>query len=92
MAVRKMRYIPFGYRLVDGEITVHEREAGAVKIIFTEYLHNGRSYKDIAAMLTDQGVAYRENVLNWNKSMIKRILSRQKREIHPERRADHPLH
>ncbi|NLI13804.1 recombinase family protein [Pelotomaculum propionicicum] len=78
MAVRKMRYIPFGYRLVDGEITVHEREAGAVKIIFTEYLHNGRSYKDIAAMLTDQGVAYRENVLNWNKSMIKRILENPK--------------
>jgi len=78
MKMRKLRYIPFGYTLRDGVITIHEPEAEAVKMIFTEYLHNGRSYKDIAAMLTAQGIAYRENVPNWNKLMVKRILENPK--------------
>lgn len=43
----KNRRIPFGYQMINGEITTHPREVYAVKKIFAEYL-KGRSMLDIS--------------------------------------------
>ena len=66
----KIRNIAFGYRIIDGEITLHPKESDAVKIIFSQYL-SGLSFKKIAGQMT---VPYRENAAAWNKNMVKRIL------------------
>lgn len=76
--MRKQRYIPFGYKLCNGETTLHEQEAEAVQMIFTKYLHDGLSYQALADRLTSQGIPYRENTSAWNKSMVKRILNTPK--------------
>jgi hypothetical protein len=76
--MKKLRNIPFGYQLSDGEIAFHQQEANAVKMIFNEYLHGGLSYKDITELLTDKRIPYRENKSIWNKSMVKRILENAK--------------
>lgn len=72
--MRKQRYIPFGYKLCNGEITLHEQEAEAVRMIFQKYLCESLSYQALANLLTAQGIPYRENASAWNKSMVKRIL------------------
>ena len=46
----KIRNIPFGYVLVNGEIALHRQEASAVKRIFALYLQ-GASLKTIADMI-----------------------------------------
>ena len=37
----KNRRIPFGYQMINGEITTHPREVYAVSKIFAEYLNSG---------------------------------------------------
>lgn len=76
--MRKHRYIPLGYKLCNGEITLHEQEAEAVRMIFEKYLHESLSYQALANLLTAQGIPYRENASTWNKSMVKRILDTPK--------------
>ena len=41
----KNRRIPFGYQMINGEITTHPREVYAISKIFAEYL-KGRSLLD----------------------------------------------
>ena len=47
----KNRYMPFGYHVVNGIITIDDDESETVKLIFTQYV-SGMSLKKIAEMLT----------------------------------------
>ena len=66
------RKLPFGYQLKQGEVTIHEAEAGLVHEIFGQYV-SGSSYLEITRMLKNQPVAYQPDKL-WNKNMVARIL------------------
>lgn len=49
--MRKNRNIPFGYSIVNGNITINLEEAAAVRQIFTLYIA-GMSLKTIADQMT----------------------------------------
>ena len=74
----KNRRIPFGYQMINGEITTHPREVYAVSKIFAEYL-KGRSLLDISKEIQAEDISYHpgENC-HWNKNMVKRILENEK--------------
>ena len=63
---------PFGYRMEQGEITVHPQEADTVRVIFRDYL-SGMGFKCMAKKLNAQDVRYYPGKL-WNKNMIARML------------------
>ena len=74
----KNRRIPFGYQMINGEITTHPKEVYAVSKIFAEYL-KGRSLLDISKELQADGIPYHPcEDSTWNKNMIKRILENEK--------------
>lgn len=67
--MRKNRNIPFGYSIVNGNITINPEEAAAVRKIFTLYLA-GMSLKTIADQMTTPYIQGK----NWNKNMAFRVL------------------
>jgi Recombinase. len=73
----KQRYIPFGYQLSGGTLTVHKLEAELVQTIFKRYLA-GESYSKIAVFMDTSGVPYSTGASHWNKNMIGRILQNHK--------------
>ena len=66
------RKLPFGYRMVDGQVDIHPQEVELVRAIFWQYLANA-SIKQIAAQLDPQPVRY-DGQKTWNKNMIARII------------------
>ncbi len=72
----KQRYIPFGYKIRKGEITVKAKEADAVCKIFEMYCE-GQSYNAIAKYLSAEKIKYNVNA-NWNKHAVKRILENER--------------
>ncbi len=66
----KIRHIPFGYTIINGEYVLNKNEAKAVIDIFEMYV-SGKSYGEIAKTMT---IPYREEVYKWDKNMVKRIL------------------
>lgn len=66
------RKLPFGYIMRFGESELQPEEAACVRMIFDQY-QNGASFKELAALMQDQGIPYVEGKL-WNKNMIARIL------------------
>ncbi len=83
----KNRRIPFGYQMINGEITTHPREVYAVSKIFAEYL-KGKSLLEISKELQAENIPYHPcEDGSWNKNMIKRILENEKylgTEIYPQ--------
>ena len=73
----KNRVIPFGYCMINGEITVDFKESKAVIRIFEEYL-NGSSLLQIAKLMESEKMKYSEGSDRWNKNMIKRIIENEK--------------
>jgi hypothetical protein len=71
------RKIPFGYRIVNGEIAVNPDEAQAVKGIFSSFL-GGASFATIADTMTASGPRYHAEKPDWNKHMVKRMLENTK--------------
>ena len=71
--MKQNRYLPFGYRIVNGVLTVDETEAEAVRHIYADYL-SGQSYQFIAAKMSAGTVPYKADSPTWNKHMVKRIL------------------
>ena len=67
------RNIPFGYRMVNGDIVVNEPEAANVRQVFALYLQ-GASLRDISGAMT---VPYNDGV-GWDKHKVKRILDNPK--------------
>lgn len=66
------RKLPFGYKMVMGEIVIHPQEAQAVQGIYARYLA-GASFNDITDHLKEKGPSYDVDKL-WNKNMVARIL------------------
>ena len=66
------RKLPFGYKMVMGEIVVHPQEAQAVQSIYACYLA-GASFNDITDHLKEKGPPYDADK-PWNKNMVARIL------------------
>ncbi len=71
--MKQNRYLPFGYRIVNGVLTIDETEAEAVRHIYADYL-SGLSYKSIATKMSAGAIPYKADSPVWNKHMIKRIL------------------
>lgn len=71
--MKKLRYIPFGYRIRNGRTVVELTEAEIVRKIYEEYIR-GASLKDIAEELTVRRVPYTEKTDQWNKARIARII------------------
>lgn len=79
------RYIPFGYKIHKGEITVKAKEADTVRKIFEMYCE-GQSYNAIAKYLSAEKIKYNGNA-KWNKHVVKRILENERlygNEIYPQ--------
>ena len=66
------RKLPFGYKMVMGEIVVHPQEAQAVQDICARYLM-GASFNDITDHRKEKGPPYDVDK-PWNKNMVARIL------------------
>lgn len=71
--MKQNRYLPFGYRIVNGVLTINETEAEAVRRIYADYL-SGQSYQSIAVKMSAGAVPYKADSPAWNKHMVKRIL------------------
>lgn len=72
----KNRYLPFGYQIKNGVLTLHAEEERLVRLIFQRYLA-GATMKDIAKELNTQPIRYRENALKWDEHMIFRIMKKK---------------
>lgn len=73
----KNRVIPFGYCMINGEITVDFAESKAVIKTFEEYL-GGNSLLQIAKLMESEKIRYSEGSDRWNKNMVKRIIENEK--------------
>lgn len=69
----KNRNILYGYKFENGRIVIHDAEAKIVNQVFADYV-NGLSLLKIANLLTQKGIEYLPNQVNWNKGKIKRII------------------
>lgn len=71
------RYIPFGYEITDGEISIIGRESEVVKNIYALYIQ-GMSYLDITNRLNLLPISYASDGRKWDKNIVKRILENPK--------------
>lgn len=62
-----------GYNNIEGELTINEQEAEAVRFIFKEYL-NGKGSYTIVKELTDRGIPTMRGTQKWSKSTVNDIL------------------
>lgn len=69
----KNRNILYGYKFENGNIVADKSESEIVNYVFTKYV-NGLSLLKIANLLTQKGIEYLPNQVNWNKGKIKRII------------------
>lgn len=75
--MKRQRYPPFGYQILNGEVSRNPEEAEIVAEIFSRYLA-GQSLQQIADWLTQQKVPYSENSEGWEKHKVRRILENSK--------------
>ncbi len=72
-----LRMISYGYKMVNGILTVNDEEARVVVEIFQRY-GAGEILKAIADDLTERGVIFYQEKNVWNKNMIARIIENKK--------------
>lgn len=75
--MKKIRYIPYGYTMRNGQIVVDEAEADVIRGIYDNYVA-GASLKAIADQLTQRKVPYTEKTTAWDKARVARILQNAK--------------
>lgn len=75
--MKKIRYLPFGYTIRNGQTVIDQQEVETVRGIFTAYIH-GASLKEIAEDLTAKNIPYTERSCVWDKARISRILENAK--------------
>ena len=71
--MKKIRYFPFGYHMVNGKIVIRPEESALLQELFSGYL-NGASLQQLADYAEGTGIRFRENAEHWNKNMIARML------------------
>ena len=76
-------FVPYGYKLVDGELQIAEDEAEAIRIIFDKFTHTNMGYTGVVKYLAQQGISKkaRQNghLTRFSVSTVKAILDNQKR-------------
>ena len=75
--MKKIRYLPFGYTIRNGDTVIEQQEANIVRNIFRSYIQ-GASLKEIAEDLTAKKIPYTERTCVWDKARISRILENAK--------------
>ena len=75
--MKKIRYIPYGYTIRDGNTVIHHGEAEVIRKIFEAYI-KGSSLKEIAEELTRRQIPYTEKTTTWDKARIARIIDNAK--------------
>lgn len=73
----RIRYLPFGYRIQNGDTVIHEQEAECIRMIYNAYI-DGASYTVLAEKMQALGVPYHSDTPVWNKHMIKRMLENER--------------
>lgn len=68
---------PFGYRLVEGRLEVHEQEAEIVRSVFNSYL-NGKSKDEIAREISAMGYPTRDGKEKWQYTTIDYMLKNER--------------
>ena len=66
--MKKNRYFPFGYHMVNGKIVIHPEESALLQELFSGYL-NGASLQQLADYAEGTGIHFRENAEHWNKNI-----------------------
>ena len=64
--MKKQRYLPFGYQMQEGQLTIHPKESKLVSNIFISYM-NGDTLQSIANQLQLKGIPYSETSGIWSK-------------------------
>ncbi len=49
-------FAPYGYKLVNGELTINEEEAVAIRTIFDQYVNTDKGSNGVAKYLEDHGI------------------------------------
>jgi hypothetical protein len=75
--MKKIRYIPYGYTIRNGNTIVEHKEADVIREIFEAYIQ-GSSLKAIAEELTGRRIPYSEKTDIWDKARIARIIDNAK--------------
>jgi len=68
------RHMPFGYKIIDGAVTIEPEKADLVRKIFNDFI-SGISLKQIAKDLTEMKVPNANGKPSWNHGSIGKILS-----------------
>lgn len=68
---------PFGYRLVEGRLEIHEQEAEIVRYVFDSYL-NGKSKDEIARDIAAMGYPTRDGKEKWQCTTIDYMLKNER--------------
>lgn len=70
---------PYGYRLIDGVLTVREDQAEIVRRVYDMFLEEGKGTHVIARQLTENSVPTpKEKRKNWSSTMVLRLLRNEK--------------
>lgn len=75
--MKKIRYIPYGYTVRNGNTVIERKEADVIREIFEAYIQ-GSSLKAIAEELTGRKIPYSEKTDIWDKARIARIIDNAK--------------
>ena len=75
--MKKNRYIPYGYTMKNGRLSIEKTEAAVIRDIYEQYIR-GSSLKEIADKLTREKVPYSEKMTDWGKARVARIIENKK--------------
>ncbi|WP_312652444.1 recombinase family protein [Aminipila sp.] len=70
-------HMPLGYKMINGNIEIDDKQAKTVKAIFEEYI-KGKSMLAIAKELTEKGILNANKKTNWNHGSVGKILQNVK--------------
>ena len=72
--MKKKRYLPFGYRMEQGQVLPVAEESDLLRHLFSAYLE-GASLRQTAELAMRSGIPYHENGNGWSKCTVSRILA-----------------
>ena len=75
--VRQLMKLPYGYVLIDGEITVQEEKADVVRSIFGAYLA-GASLGKIVDLLAQREIGSPTGKAKWTRAAVDKLLANKK--------------
>ena len=72
--MKKKRYLPFGYRMEQGQVLPVPEESDLLRHLFSAYLE-GASLRQTAELAMRSEIPYHENGNGWSKCTVSRILA-----------------